>query len=157
MHEQAAPAWRLAVRPDLPTLVTTAPTSTQPPDTPCSAFIIAPAQPGGARDGTAQDTGSALAMSGTSRGSIAATATATRCFAWRATAGAGGAAVLPEVADAAEVVWSASHGCWQVASAVFGVLLLKDSSAADARLPVAPLLDAAIARHLAGARTHVWS
>lgn len=158
VHVHAAPAWRLAVRPDLPSLVTThAPQQQQPQraqqaaQVPCSVFMVAPALPAGGSAAVGSGCAEGVfATTATSGGSIVHKATATRCMAWNHCSGA--QTVLAEVSDASEVVWSAAHGCWQVASAVFGILLLKDSFAVDARLPVAPLLDAAIARYLAGAQ-----
>ena len=78
----------------------------------------------------------------------AAAAAAARCYAWRHDRGA--AEVLPEVSDAATVAWGGAAEGWQLLSPVFGVLALRDSAGGGARLPVAPLLDAAIARRLAG-------
>jgi hypothetical protein len=71
-----------------------------------------------------------------------------RCIAWQHACGA--CAVLPEVTDAAAAIWSPVHQSWQLLSPVFGVLLVHESDGLDATLPVAPLLEAAISRQLAG-------
>ena len=64
--------------------------------------------------------------------------------------GRAAAAVLPEVRDAAAVLWSGAHGSWQLLSPVFGVLLVRESGGTQQTLPVAPLLEAAVARQLDG-------
>jgi hypothetical protein len=65
----------------------------------------------------------------------------------------GAKAALPEITDGCALFWSASDESWQLLSPIFGVLLLQEAAASErAVLPVAPLLEAAVARQLAGAR-----
>jgi hypothetical protein len=72
-----------------------------------------------------------------------------KCIAWQYESGA--CHVLPEVSDAAAAMWSSAHRSWQLLSSVFGVLLVQESKGLDAALPVAPLLESAVSRQLAGA------
>jgi hypothetical protein len=71
-----------------------------------------------------------------------------KCIAWHYECG--GIHVLPEVSDAAAAKWSSAHQRWQLLSSVFGVLLVQESKGLDAALPVAPLLESAISRQVAG-------
>lgn len=58
--------------------------------------------------------------------------------------------VLPDVSDALEIAWHDREAHWQVLSPIFGMLALQGGSE-EQRMAVAPLLDAAISRLLAGA------
>lgn len=65
--------------------------------------------------------------------------------------GEGPAVALPEITDASALCWSSDEQNWQLLSPIFGVLMLQQVHQGErAVMPVAPLLEAAITRQIAG-------
>jgi hypothetical protein len=63
----------------------------------------------------------------------------------------GPAVALPEIMDASALCWSPEEQSWQLLSPIFGVLMLQQvDEGLRAFMPVAPLLEAAINRQIAG-------
>lgn len=63
----------------------------------------------------------------------------------------GPAVALPEIMDACSLSWSAGEDSWQLLSPIFGVLMLQQvDNTQRAVMPVAPLLEAAVTRQIAG-------
>ena len=65
---------------------------------------------------------------------------------------------LPEIMDACALCWSSKEESWQLLSPIFGVLMLQQVHNGErAVMPVAPLLEAAVTRQIAGAsRAWCW-
>ena len=58
---------------------------------------------------------------------------------------------LPEIMDACALCWSSKEESWQLLSPIFGVLMLQQvQNGEHALMPVAPLLEAAVTRQIAG-------